>query len=240
MSSFTVLIFNNKKERAEVTKIANTLGIDLYEKMDYIDPCIEELHLLIHEDIISSLNHYYGEGCRTLEEVRLYKKETLRSEIAAIKQLKSSQGYERKVTDFLSKQQLLNDRMRQISGDVQNNEDLERMLNSEEYQKVQAEISRLYSQLEPHFLTSIDYDFEYWQRDLKENTLEYLSSDYSRIKRFIEKVVEVNNSCAFLSHFSDHSEKEIVPINETKEVALVQMTIETLVFLPYNTLLRII
>jgi len=171
MSHFTVLIFNNEKQKDEIWELAQKNGIELWESGYGVNPSIPTPHVFINDILISSKSHYYDKGCRNLEDIFFYEKQKVEN-----KKTKSKKYQEKK------------------------------------------------------------------RKNVEEICLqiEKIKERYLVMRTFIEEVVEKCDSISILAHFSDHSENERVPIKEVKKIMCPDLTIETLIFLSDNVLLKIL
>ena len=70
--------------------------------------------------------------------------------------------------------------------------------------------------------------------------IENIRSRYIKWREFTEEITEKCGGLSVLSHESDHSNSEYVPILEEWKIKFADVTVETFVFLPKNILLKIV
>jgi len=250
MSSFSVLIFDNERERMVTWGIGTDLGMTnededmwLNESGWSVDPFIKAPHLFINAPIISIVEHYYEMGLRTFEEIYTYQEEELQITDEAIRTIKNSSHYEQRVERFLSIYEPLDGKIDEMTEDVEDYVKLQEIYHSKEFMWLEKHLRNLEERQQPYFLKAIHYNGLDDRKEMleieREGMKEYCGR-FPKLKDFIERVLEECCSVAFLSHWSDHSEKEYVPILEEREIKLADITVETFAFLPHNTLLKIV
>jgi len=252
MSNFTVLIFNSEKEKLAVWQIGTDLGMmdegaDMWlnEKGWSVDPLIKEPHLFINAPIISIVEGYYDMGLRTFEEIYTYQEEELQITDKAIKMIKNSSYYEERVERYLLKYTPLDEKiddLEDMMDQAKTREESQKIRFSKEYMWLEKNLRYLEERQQPYFLEAIHYNGLDKRRELLEierETMKEYCARFPKLRDFITRVVEKCGSISFLSHWSDHSENEYVPIIEEWEVKRADITVETFAFLPCNTLLKI-
>ena len=244
MSGFTAFLFTNRNEQETVRKIAKEFNLSTSSSVYGVDPYIEVPHLFEDSGIFLVFgNNDLGREFTTLDEVINNIKEEFKKEVMEVRKWQAQEGYQSKVENFKSSERKIMEKLMCLESSISSWEEQEPIYNSKNYLDIQRELTNLQEQEDIYFIKSIDYNQEYWEKWMERemNDLKYFQTHtYPEIKKFLQVVVNECSSLSIVSHWSDHSEKECIPILEEREVKFVDMTAETFAFLPYNTVLKIV